>query len=83
MNWTTGSLLRSVVAATLLFLLSLALSLAQTTVEVQMTNGLTFSPSVVSVNVGDTVRWINVSTSLPHTATVSAGAPAGTALILA
>ncbi|MBI4560433.1 MAG: cupredoxin domain-containing protein [Candidatus Rokubacteria bacterium] len=73
MNWITGTLLRSVVAAALPFLLSPAISLAQTTVEVQMTNGLSFSPSVVSVNLGDTVRWINVSTSLPHTATAFSG----------
>lgn len=53
----------------LLLLLSPTLALAQTTVEVQMTNGLTFDPSEVTINVGDTVRWINVSDRVPHTAT--------------
>lgn len=52
-----------------LLLLSPPKALAQTTVEVQMTNGLTFDPSVVIITVGDTVRWINVSDRVPHTAT--------------
>ncbi len=37
--------------------------------EVRMTNQLIFDPSGITIVAGDTVRWVNVSTALPHTAT--------------
>lgn len=60
---------RIILGLSVMLLFSPTLALAQTTVEVQMTNGLTFDPSVVTITVGDTVRWINVSNRLRHTAT--------------
>lgn len=56
------------VAVMLLVLLSPATGIAQTTVDVQMVS-FAFSPSVVIINVGDTVRWTNLSTGVRHTAT--------------
>ena len=37
--------------------------------EVQMTDSLRFDPAAITVAVGDTVRWVNVSVDEPHTAT--------------
>ncbi|HLT46225.1 MAG TPA: plastocyanin/azurin family copper-binding protein [Rubricoccaceae bacterium] len=38
------------------------------TVTVEMTDGLVFDPSPVTISVGDTVEWVNAS-SMVHTAT--------------
>lgn len=64
----TGRIIPGLAVA--LLLVGATMALAQTTVEVQMTSGLTFDPPVVTLNVGDTVRWINTSSGgLRHTAT--------------
>lgn len=41
---------------------------APTLHTVSMTNALTFSPATLTINVGDTVKWLNTS-GMVHTAT--------------
>jgi plastocyanin len=60
-----------------LFLLSPPASLAQKTVNVEMTSGLRFDPPDVLIQAGDTVLWTNTSTIIPHTASAEEGQPGG------
>ncbi|PYM92402.1 MAG: hypothetical protein DME04_15275 [Candidatus Rokuibacteriota bacterium] len=59
----------TVVAAMLLGLVGPNVASAQTTWQVEMTNSLTFFPAQITIVAGDTVRWTNISSTQPHTAT--------------
>lgn len=48
---------------------------------VEMTEQLTFSPATVTISVGESVTWKNVSDGIPHTATCDASKAADPANI--
>jgi outer membrane protein assembly factor BamB/plastocyanin len=39
------------------------------TVQVNATSSLTFSPKTVTINAGDTIKWVNQTSSITHTTT--------------
>ena len=56
-----------------LTVLAIALPARAATQTVDMTNQLTFNPTPIALNLGDSVKWTNTSSGIPHTATSNTG----------